>query len=98
MNLNRALSAWLGERDAVGGAAALRVGALVVKKVAGTDPGVDVALARPDADVLPAGHPGDVIPQVQIREEEDFAIRGDGLDDLRGVRRGAAVVTFRLDL
>ncbi|MEE9181250.1 MAG: hypothetical protein V3U33_01595, partial [candidate division NC10 bacterium] len=77
----------VGKCHAVRGAAALRMDkdlfGIRMKvegflKVPGTDPGVDVALSGPDADVLSTGHPGDVVPQVQIGEEEDLPIGGDG--------------------
>jgi hypothetical protein len=60
------------------------------------DPGMDVALPRPD----PEPTTGDLLePQaeVEIGQEQDLALGRDGLDDRSGVARCAAIVGFGLD-
>ncbi len=93
-----------GEVDRGVGAAALgmdvEVGLWIGRGLAGQlragDGGVDVAFARPDVHVLPAGLALDVCAEELIRVEEDLAVGGQGIDHVGGVRGGAAHVGQRL--
>jgi hypothetical protein len=67
-------------------------------QLGGTDPGVDVALAHPHVDVVPAGLPADVRAEELVREEEDVSSGRDRGHDLDRVRGRAADVRFGLHL
>ena len=62
------------------------------------DPGVHVALARPDVDVVAAGLPFDVRAEELVRKEQHIAIGIDRRHHVDSVRRRAADVGETLHL
>ena len=58
---------------------------------------VDVTLPQPHVDVT-TGDPLDVLPEEEIRQEQDRHTRRQRGDDGHGVSRGAAVVRLGLDV
>ncbi len=93
----------VGERHRLAGAAALgvdqQVGGRVLGRhpvdVLGPDARMDVALAHPDGQ-LAAGDPFQPQAQEHVRQEQDLAVGGDGIDDRLGIARRAAVVRLGL--
>ena len=67
-------------------------------QLAAVDPGVHVALAAPDRDVVPAEHPPHVRAEELVRAEQHRGVGGDRADHLDRVGGGAADVGLGLHL
>ncbi len=93
----------VGERHRLAGATALgmdqQVRGRVLRRhpvdVLGPDAGMDVALAHPDGQ-LATRDPLQPEAQEHVRQEQDLAVGGDGIDDRLGVARRAAIVRLCL--